>query len=65
MKMHENWMHDYNNQNTINFFVSVIELELQPAGFLGCHFFITLIKMTQMLIFTLFSQILDDLTEKL
>ena len=47
------------------FSVSVIELEFQPIGFLARHFFITFIRtLTQMLILTLFSRILDGLTKK-
>ena len=69
MKVHINWMHDYRNENTSNeifpYSVSVIELEFQPIGFLGSHFFITFIrKLTQMLILTLFTRILGGLTKK-
>ena len=66
-KVHEIWMHDYENEKASNIFhfsVSVIKLEFQPIGFLACHFFITFIrKLTQMLISTLFSRILGGLTE--
>ena len=47
------------------FFVNIIELELQPIGFRARHFFITFIrKLTQMLILSQFSRILGGLTEK-
>ena len=44
---------------------SDIELEFQPLDILACSFFVTFIrKLTQMLILTLFSQLLGGLTEK-
>ena len=45
-------------------FISITELEFQPIGFLVCHFFAILIqKLTLTFILTLFSWILDGLTE--
>ena len=56
-KVRETWIHDYWNENTpdgiFHFFVSVIELEFQPIGFL-----ITFIrKLIKMFILNLFSNI--------
>ena len=70
LKVHKIWLHDFWNENTsidiFHFFVSVVEREFQQISFLPHHFFITLIqKLTQVLTFFFFFQILDDLTEKL
>ena len=55
-----------NTSNDISHFsISVTELEFQSIGCLASHFLITFIrKLTQMPILTLFSRILDGLTEK-
>ena len=62
-------MYNYWNENTSNnifhFPVSIIELEFQPIGFMTCNFFVTFIgKLTQTLILTLFSQILEGFNRK-
>ena len=68
-KVPEIWMRDYWSENTSNNVfhcsVSVIEFEFQLIGFLASCFFVTFIrKLTQMRILTVFSRILDGLTEK-
>ena len=69
MKVHKAWMRNHWSENPSNYIYqfseSVIELEFQPIGFLGRHFFITFVrKLTQMLILTVFFRILAGLTEK-
>ena len=53
------------SDDIFHFSVSVIELELQPIGFLGCHFFIPFIrKLTQMPILIPFCRISGGINRK-